>query len=100
MRNSKSRTLEAILLCGAGYLPRLVQAGLKAMFDSLRPAEHAMLAALLVASVQQDAVPLDDFVAGLKLETDDLSGLRCVLPIAMAMGEWCSYLDEDVLLLG
>ena len=60
------------------------------MFDSLRPAEHAMLAALLVASVQQDAVPLDDFVAGLKMETDDLSGLRCVLPVAMAMAGWCS----------
>lgn len=56
-------------------MPKLVEAGIDALFETIRPKEQAMLTELLVSLARRNAYTADDFVAGLRTKTDALEDL-------------------------
>lgn len=56
-------------------MPKLVDTGIDALFETIRPKEHEMLTDLLVSLLRRNAYSLDDFVTGVKLKTDNLEDL-------------------------
>lgn len=59
----------------AGFMPKLVEAGIDALFETLRAKEQEMLTDLLVSLLRRNAYNVDDFVAGVKSKTDQLEDL-------------------------
>ncbi len=62
-------------MCAAGFMPKLVDMGIDALFETIRPKEHEMLTDLLVSLLRRNAYSLEDFVTGVKLKTDLLEDL-------------------------
>ena len=56
-------------------MPKLVEAGIDALFETIRPKEQAMLTELLVSLARRNAYTADEFVAGLRTKTDALEDL-------------------------
>lgn len=61
--------------CTAGFMPKLVDTGIDALFETIRPKEQEMLTDLLVSLLRRNAYSLDDFITGMKLKTDTLEDL-------------------------
>jgi hypothetical protein len=56
-------------------MPKLVDAGIDALFETIRPKEQEMLTDLLVSLLRRNAYSVDDFVTGVKIKTDQLEDL-------------------------
>jgi hypothetical protein len=69
-----------MLVVRPGFMPKLVETGIDALFDTIRPKEQEMLTDLLVSLLRRNAFTLDDFVAGVKSKTDQLEDLAYVPP--------------------
>jgi hypothetical protein len=65
-------------------MPKLVEAGVDALFETIRPKEQDTLTDLLVSLLRRNAYSADDFVAGLRAKTDQLKDLACALAPALA----------------
>lgn len=59
-------------------MPKLIDTGIDALFETIRPKEQEMLTDLLVSLLRRNAYSLDDFISGVKLKTDTLEDLACV----------------------
>ncbi|EIE25379.1 hypothetical protein COCSUDRAFT_46693 [Coccomyxa subellipsoidea C-169] len=69
-------------LAAPGFMPKLVDMGIDALFETIRPKEHEMLTDLLVSLLRRNAYSLEDFVTGVKLKTDLLEDLALDVPKA------------------
>lgn len=65
----------------SGWMPKLVEAGVDALFETIRPKEQDMLTDLLVSLLRRNAYSAEDFVAGLRTKTDQLEDLACAPPL-------------------
>ena len=61
--------------CFAGFMPKLIDTGIDALFETIRPKEQEMLTDLLVSLLRRNAYSLEDFITGVKLKTDTLEDL-------------------------
>ncbi|BDA41688.1 Eukaryotic translation initiation factor isoform 4G-1 [Coccomyxa sp. Obi] len=69
-------------LAAPGFMPKLVDTGIDALFETIRPKEQEMLTDLLVSLLRRNAYSLDDFITGVKLKTDTLEDLALDVPKA------------------
>ncbi len=63
--------------CGcAGFMPKLVEIGIDALFAALRDNEHKALVDLMVSLLRRNAYTLEEFLEGIHTKTDQLEDLR------------------------
>lgn len=70
--------LHCLRTCGhacPGFMPKLIDTGIDALFETIRPKEQEMLTDLLVSLLRRNAYSLDDFITGMKMKTDTLEDL-------------------------
>ena len=65
----------------AGFMPKLVEIGIDALFAALRDNEHKALVDLMVSLLRRNAYSLEEFIEGVRTKTDQLEDLRQVLPL-------------------
>lgn len=69
-------SLTGLCNCCAGFMPRLVEIGIDALFAALKDNEHRALVDLMVSLLRRNAYSLDEFLEGVHSKTDQLEDLR------------------------